>query len=167
VRRKEVTTMQDFWDEITTLERRMDDLLRGFLGARTHLAYPALPLFVRKPFAPAMDVFKRNGNLAIRVELPGIDPEKDVRITTRDHDVVIEGERRQEEEVKQEAYYRMEATYGAFERRIPIPDGVEDEKIAATYTDGVLEVVVPIGTAELPAESRQIRVKTAKPVKAA
>lgn len=159
--------MKDYWEEITTLERRMDDVLRGFLGARVPLAYPSLPLFVRKPFAPAMNVFRRDDDLVIRTELPGIDPEKDIRITTRDHELVIEGERRQEEEVEEEAYYRMEATYGIFERRIPIPDGVDDDKIAATYTDGVLEVVVPAAAAELPAEHRQIPVKTAKAVKGA
>ena len=158
--------MQDYWQEITTLEQRMDELVRGLLGARVPLAFPALPLFVRKPFMPAMNVFRRNDDLVIRTELPGIDPEKDVRITTHDHELVIEGERRQEEKVEEEAYYRMEAAYGTFERRIPILDGVED-KIAATYTDGVLEVVVPIGAAEMPDESRQIPVKTVRPVKAA
>lgn len=65
-----------------------------------------------------------------------------------------------------EATY-IEATYGAFERCIPIPGGVDDDKIAATYTDGVLEVVVPAGAAQLPGESRQIPVKTVRPVKAA
>ena len=115
---------------------------------------------------PAIDVFKRDDGLVIRMGLPGIDPEKDVHITTRDHELVIEGERRYEEKIDREAYYRMEASYGAFERRIPIPDGVDDDEIAATYVDGVLEVVVPAAEAAAPEPYRQIPVKTPKAVSA-
>lgn len=114
-----------------------------------------------------MDVFKRDDDLVIRMEVPGVDPERDVHITTRDHELVIEGERRHEAKVEEDAYYRMEASYGGFERRIPIPDGVDDDEIAATYVDGVLEVVVPAAGAALPDAHRQIPVKTPKAVKAA
>ncbi len=135
--------MLDFWDEMGVMERRMDDLVRQFLGTRTRLAYPALPLFVRKPFVPTMDVFERADDLVIKLELPGIDPEKDVQIEVRDHTLVIKGERRYTDEVKGEAYYRMEAAYGRFEREIPIPEATAEADIRAAYVDGVLEVVIP------------------------
>ena len=135
--------MLDFWDEMGAMERRMDDLVRQFLGTRTRLAYPALPLFVRKPFVPTMDVFERADDLVIKLELPGIDPEKDVQIEVRDHTLVIKGERKYTDEVKGEAYYRMEAAYGRFEREIPIAEATAEADIRATYFDGVLEVVVP------------------------
>jgi HSP20 family protein len=157
--------MLDFWDEIEALERRMDDLVRGFLGTRTRLAYPTLPLFVRKPYMPTMDVFERDEDLIVKVEIPGIDPEKDVTIEVREGTLVISGERRQEKEVEEQAYYRMEAYYGAFERRIEIPEGVDESRIAATYTDGVLEVVIPQGATkkvEKEAETRTIPVLTGK-----
>jgi HSP20 family protein len=140
---KEVISVQDFWDEMGVMERQMDDLVRRFLGTRTRLAYPILPLFVRKPFVPTMDVFEREGDLVIKLELPGIDPEKDVEIEVRDQTLVIKGERRYTDEVKDETYYRMEATYGEFERQIPIPEMTADTDIRATYVDGVLQVVVP------------------------
>lgn len=164
--------MVDFWEEIAALERRMDDLVRGFLGTRVRLAYPTLPLFVRKPYAPTLDVFERGDDLVVKLEIPGIDPEKDVTIEVKDHTLVIRGERRQEQEVKEEAYYRMEASYGAFERRIEVPEGVDEEKIAATYADGVLEVIVPDAAKAVPqkaVEARKIPVLTGKkkPVKAA
>jgi HSP20 family protein len=163
--------MLDFWDEIAALERRMDDVVRGFLGTRTRLAYPALPLFVRKPYMPTMDVFERDGDLVVKLELPGIDPGKDVTIEVREGVLVIKGERRQEKEVKEEAYYRMEASYGAFERRIDVPEGIDDGDISATYADGVLEVVIPKGAVEEKeeeVEARKIPVLTGKePAKAA
>lgn len=141
--RKEVISVRDFWDEMGVMERQMDDLVRRFLGTRTRLAYPILPLFVRKPFVPTMDVFEREGDLVIKLELPGIDPEKDVQIEALEHTLVIKGERRYTDEVKDETYYRMEATYGKFERQIPIPQMTADTAIRATYVGGVLEVVVP------------------------
>jgi HSP20 family molecular chaperone IbpA len=163
--------MLDFWDEIAVLERRMDDIVRGFVGTRTRLAYPVLPQFAQKPFAPRMDVFGRDDDLVVKLELPGIDPGKDVTVEVREGMLVIAGERRREKEVKEEAYYRMEASYGAFERQIAIPEGIEESRISAAYADGVLEVIVPKGAAkeaEKVVEARKIPVLTGKkPAKAA
>ena len=163
--------MLDFWDEIGAIERRMDDVVRGFLGTRTRLAYPALPQFAQRPFVPRMDVFGRDDDLVVKLEIPGIDPEKDVTVRVREGMLVIAGERRHEKEVKEEAYYRMEASYGAFERQIAIPKGIEESRISAAYADGVLEVVIPKGAvkeAEKAVEARTIPVLTGKkPAKAA
>ena len=160
--------MFDFWDEIGALERRMDDLVCGFMGTRARLAYPALPMFVPKPFAPVTDVFGRDGDLVARMEIPGIDPDKDVSIGVRDGVLTIKGERKQREEVKEEAYYRMEASYGSFEREIPIPKGIGEDSIDATYEEGVLEIVVRGAVAaEKPAETKRIPVRSVSPKKAA
>lgn len=68
-------------------------------------------------------------------------------------------------EVKEEAYYRMEASYGTFERFIPLPEGSEDPKIEALHKEGVLEVIVPAAAkAPEPPKPRSIPVKTARPV---
>jgi HSP20 family protein len=161
--------MLDFWDEIAALERRLDDVVREFLGGRTRLATPALPLFVSKPFVPVTDVFDRDGDLVIRLEIPGIDPEKDLTIGVREGVLTVKGERKQREEVKEDRYYRMEASYGAFERSFPIPKGIGDDAVDATYEDGVLEVVVrgAAKKAEEPAETKPIPVKVAAPKRAA
>jgi HSP20 family protein len=133
----------DLWDEMMGLERRFDDVLRTFLGPRARTWFPALPTGLRRPFVPAVDMFARKDDLVIRVELPAIDPKKDVTVTIEEGNLVIRGERREREEVKEEHYYRMEASFGAFERRIPIPEGVDEKKIQAEYKDGVLEVLIP------------------------
>jgi HSP20 family protein len=160
--------MLEFWDEIAAMERRLDDVVREFLGARTRLATPALPLFVSKPFLPVTDVFDRDGDLVVRMEVPGIDPAKDLTIGIRDGVLTVKGERKQREEVKEDRYYRMEATYGAFERSFPIPKTVGDDAVEATYEDGVLEVVVKgAAKAEEPAETKPIPVKVATAKRAA
>ena len=156
------------YEEIGELERRMDDLMRSFFGPRAWLTRPVLPLFLHKPFVPVTDVFVRDEDLMIRVELPGINPATDVTVSVEDGHLVIRGERKQEEELKEEAYYRLEATYGTFERIIPLPEGFEDAEIEAAYEDGVLQVTVPAAAKVVEApKARTIPIKTALPVKAA
>jgi HSP20 family protein len=161
--------MLDVWDEMMALQRRMDDVFRTYLGPRARVAFPALPEGFRKPFVPACDVFARESDLVVRLELPGIDPDEDVTIAVEDEVLVIHGERAKTEKVEEHDFYRMESSYGSFERRLPIPEGVKDEDIRATYVDGVLEVVLP-GAApkqELPEETskRSTRVKISRPEK--
>ncbi|MGZ4137361.1 MAG: Hsp20/alpha crystallin family protein [Actinomycetota bacterium] len=92
---------------------------------------------------PPVDVFARNGDLVVRAELPGIDPEKDVTIEVQDHTLVIRGQRQQEERIEEGDIVRIESVYGSFNRMIQLPDGVNPDDIRASYNDGVLEVVVP------------------------
>lgn len=159
--------MLDVWDEFMVLQRRMDDLFRTYLGPRARATFPALPEGIRRPFVPVCDVFAREGDLVVKLELPGIDPEKDVTILVEDDVLVIRGERTVKEEIKEKDYYRLESALGSFERRLPIPEGVKEDEIVATYTEGLLEIVLP-GAApavELP-EVPKPEVKTI-PIKAA
>ena len=152
------------YEEMGELERRMDDLMRSFLGPRVRFMRPALPAFLHKPFVPIADVFVRDEDLVIRVELPGINPATDLTVSVEDGHLVIRGERKQEDELKEESYYRLEATYGTFERFIPLPKGFEEGEIEATYEGGVLEVIVPAAAKALEAPKRRtIPIKTALP----
>lgn len=152
--------MIDVWDEMMAMERRVDDLFRALLGPRARMSFPALPSGIRRPFAPATDVFARNGNLVIQIELPGIDPEKDVSVAIEEGDLVIRGERKRVSEVGEGDYYRMEASYGSFERHVAVPEGTKDADVKAEYKDGILEIVLP-SAKPLPAH-KAIEVKIAK-----
>jgi HSP20 family protein len=152
--------MVGYWEEMLALERRVDELMRSFLGTRT----TPTP----KAFMPTTDVFDRKGDLVVRVELPGVDAGKDVKVSVEEGSLVIAGERRQHGEIREDAYYRMETSYGAFTRRVPLPEGIDEDTITAEYKDGVLEVVVPKAAARIEApEVKEIPVRTMKPVKAA
>jgi HSP20 family protein len=136
--------MLDVWDEMMTLEGRIDDLFRPLLGARVRPAPPeAVPGF-RRPFLPATDVYAKDGRLVVKLELPGLDPATDISVTLVEGDLVVRGERKRTDEVKDEAYYRMETSYGMFERRIPLPGGVAPKDIEAEYKEGILEIQVPV-----------------------
>lgn len=57
--------------------------------------------------------------------------------------LTIKGERNFKQEVKEEDYYKIETSFGKFQRSFSLPDSVDIENISASYENGVLEVVVP------------------------
>ena len=84
-----------------------------------------------------------------------------------DGHLAISGERKREEEEKGEEFYRCEREYGTFYRAVPLPEGVKLEDVTATFTDGVLEVSVPL-PAKPEATVRQVAIEEpAKPKAAA
>jgi HSP20 family protein len=82
--------------------------------------------------------------LVVRAELPGIDPEKDVDVTISDGFLEIKAQRQEKTEHKDKNTYRSEFRYGSFSRRLPVPEGVREEDVTASYKDGVLEVRTPV-----------------------
>ena len=71
-----------------------------------------------------------------------MDPD-DINIEVQDNVLTVSGERRFQEEVKEDKYYRIERRYGSFSRSIALPQTVDESKIEAKYENGVLEVTVP------------------------
>jgi len=80
----------------------------------------------------------------VRAEMPGINPDTDVEIDITDHALHIHAERRQESKTEENGRFRSEFHYGSFSRTVPLPAGVSKADIKATYTDGILQVRVPI-----------------------
>jgi HSP20 family protein len=96
---------------------------------------------------PQIEVSQRGGNLVVCADLPGIRKE-DVHLEIHDDYLVLEGERRLENEESQGGVYRSERSYGRFYRTIPLPDGVNADQARANFKDGVLEVTIPLPTQE-------------------
>lgn len=101
-------------------------------------------LFEESPMK--IEEFETDGHLVIRAEMPGIDPDDDVEITVADHRLHVRAERRTETKEEDVKGWRSEFRYGAFERTMPLPPGATEDDVAATYTDGILEIRVPIDT---------------------
>lgn len=91
---------------------------------------------------PKIDVKRSGDDVMVRAELPGLRPE-DVDIELSDNVLTISGERKTEEQKENEGWLIRESSYGAFERSISIPEGVDPSAISANFNDGVLEVTVP------------------------
>ena len=90
-----------------------------------------------------VEEFREDGTLVIRADLPGIDPDKDVELTVSDGMLHIEAERREEEKREEKGYLRHELRYGSLSRSLPLPEGVTEADITATYKAGVLEIRIP------------------------
>jgi HSP20 family protein len=92
-----------------------------------------------------IEEFMDGGDLVVRAELPGIDPERDVDISADNGVLRIRAERRHEHTEDEGDTCRSEFSYGAFYRAIPLPLDAREEQITASYNDGILEVRVPTG----------------------
>ena len=114
-------------------------------------------------WSPKIDVFEKNSRLVTRVDLPGMKKE-DVSVEVTDGHLALSGERKRETEEKKDDFYRSEREYGSFYRAVPLPEGVKLEDVKATFSDGVLEVSIP-----LPArpEAKVRKVQIEEPVKTA
>jgi HSP20 family protein len=74
--------------------------------------------------------------------LPGVDP-KDVEVSVMDGVLTIKGERKDTTDQKETGYFMREVVYGAFERSLTLPEGVDPDRIRARYTNGMLELSMP------------------------
>jgi len=135
--------LRSIWDELDDMNRRIDETFGVFptLPVRRFLL-PTLPVTVEKPFMPSTDVFAKGGDLVIHLDLPGINPETDVKITIEEGELIVSGERTKDKVYKEADYYRVERFYGTFERHFPIPKTIEEKAVKASYTEGVLEIVL-------------------------
>ncbi|WP_138413233.1 Hsp20/alpha crystallin family protein [Sinomonas gamaensis] len=113
------------------------------------------------PGAIRVEELVDGNDLIVRAELPGVDPEKDVDISVQDHSLLINAHRQERKEEKEKGGYRSEFRYGSFSRTLPLPEGVTDQDIQATYRDGVLEVRVPVPEQKQAAAKKKIEVKRA------
>jgi len=93
-------------------------------------------------FHPSVAIRETEKELVVEADLPGV-KEEDVDVQIEDDKLIIRGERKHSSETKQEDYYHMESSYGAFSRTIGLPSYVDAGRAEAEVKDGILEVRVP------------------------
>jgi len=101
--------------------------------------------FIPGEWSPQIDILEREGQFAVRVDLPGLSKE-DVKVDVTDDLLTIQGERKQQKKEEREGYCYSECSYGSFYRAIPLPAGVEASKATAQFHNGVLEIAMPAPT---------------------
>lgn len=94
-----------------------------------------------KKWTPAVDIYETEHSLVLKSELPGIDP-KDLEVRIEDGTLYLKGERKQERDVKEESYHRVERSYGSFTRTFSLPNSVDTDNVKAEYKDGVLTLTL-------------------------
>lgn len=106
---------------------------------------------------PAMDLVEKETEYEITAELAGTD-EKNVDIKVANNLLTIKGEKTEEKEEKKKDYFLSERRYGSFQRSFQLPQGIDAEKIEATFAKGILTVKLP-KTAEAQKAEKTIAVK--------
>jgi len=116
------------------MNRLFDDFFSGWPERRRGL--------LEGEWAPSVDVAETDEDIVVTAELPGV-KQDDVEISVVDDVLTIKGEKKEEKEVKEKNYHRIERSYGSFQRSLSLPVGVQSDKAKATYKDGVLKVTIP------------------------
>jgi HSP20 family protein len=138
-------------------ERDMERVFDDFWGRRMRPWWPerwSMPAALEFA-APAVDLFEEKDEIVVKAELPGMDKDN-IEVNLTDHTLTIKGEKKKEEEVKEENYYRSERSYGSFVRTLELPAEVHSDKVKASFKNGVLEVRLPKTEA---AKAKEIKVK--------
>ena len=104
---------------------------------------------------PIIDVFEEKDDIVVKAELPGMEKDK-IEVNLTDHTLTIKGEKKKEDEVKEEDYYRGERSYGSFLRTLDLPKDVRADKVKASFKNGILEIRMP-KTEE--ARTKEVKVK--------
>lgn len=140
------------------IDRLFNGIFRGFMSP-----WDALPTMAGRSsgesggFIPRMDLSATEKAYTVTLEVPGVNDE-DVNLEVRDNTLIISGEKKMEKKEEEEAgFYRMERSYGSFQRSLALPEDAQIEGISATRKDGVLCVTVPRKEPESPT-SRKIEI---------
>jgi HSP20 family protein len=155
------------WAPFESLKREIDRLFDDFHPFGWHLPAARRPFNFDLPrlsdvglrVAPAIDLAEREKEYEITAELPGL-AEKDVEIRLSNRTLTIKGEKKEQREEKQKDYYLSERRFGSFHRSFQLPDGVDTDKIEATFAKGVLTIKLPKTTEAQKAE-KTVAIKAA------
>ena len=90
-------------------------------------------------FVPPVDVYEDEHNVSLKMEVPGID-QKDIDIRLENNTLTVRGERKFEQDEKEENFHRIERRYGSFYRAFTLPNTVDTENVNAEYENGVLKI---------------------------
>jgi HSP20 family protein len=117
--------------ELAQLQGEMGRLLNGLYDNRANQSW-----------VPSLDVWETDSQIVYAFDLPGLDEER-ISIEVQDDTLTVSGERQRHTPEDGDRFYRFERRYGSFSRAAGLPQGVDESKIEASYTNGVLEIRVP------------------------
>lgn len=152
---KGLVRQRDWVSPIQALHDEMNDLFDNFFGSGA--IEPIGKLRAATAFVPSVNVSEDEKEILVTAELPGME-QKDIELNITNDTLTIKGEKKEESEHKSKNFYRMERSYGSFQRVIPLTAEVEEEKVAATFKNGVLRITLP-KTAKAKEKGKKIEVR--------
>ncbi len=125
--------------EMESLHRRMNRLFERLM--------PSGDGFFGIDFMPAAEMDETEDEIRLRLEIPGMEA-KDLDIEVTETSIDISGERKSESKTKAKGMVRSEFSYGKFERVIPLPAHIQNDRVEAEYKNGILTLTLPKTEAE-------------------
>lgn len=136
--------------ELVNLQDEMNRLFNEFFSRK-----PESRRIVEREWSPDVDVAETDNAFVVTAEIPGID-KKDIKITFHNNVLTIKGEKKKEEEIKEQNFHQIERVYGSFQRSFTLPSDVEADKIEASYKNGILKINIPKSEEE---RAKEINIK--------
>jgi HSP20 family protein len=128
------------------VDRLFEDFDRGYWRSPfRHSVFDVEPFWRRelsRGATPAVDIIDKDNAYEITADLPGMD-ENNIEVRVVNGSLMIKGEKQEEKEEKKKGYYLHERHLGSFERCFAVPEGVDANKIEASFKKGVLTVTLP------------------------
>lgn len=146
---REPRTRRRWLEPFASLREEFGDVASNLLG-EVGEAWP------RGLMVPSLDLSETDGDVEVRLDLPGIKPDE-IDIQLSDNTLTVSGQRKEEKEEKGKTYHRVERRQGSFSRTVVLPCTVNEDKVDAQYKDGVLSIKMP-KTEE--AKARKIKVRS-------
>jgi HSP20 family protein len=138
------------------IQNEMNRLFDNFFNDPFDLA----PLSIRKlpaEFSPRVNVSETDTAMQVSAELPGMD-EKDIQISLEQDALILSGEKKSESEENGKNFHRYERSYGSFQRVIPLVSEIQEDKVEASFKNGVLTVTLPKAASAVKA-AKKINIK--------
>ena len=138
------------WRPFESLRREIDRIFEDFEGDFWRRPFRR-SIFDVEPFrrreltwgaAPTVDIVEKNDAYEVTAELPGMN-EKNIEVKLANGVLTIRGEKQEEKEEKKKDYHLQERRFGSFERHFAVPEGVDTDKIEASFKKGVLSITLP------------------------
>jgi HSP20 family protein len=140
-----------------SLQKEVSSFFDDLWDTFSMVPYGSLDVSIDGNIYPSIDVKETDKNMIITAELPGID-EKDIEVLLEDGALTIKGEKKEEREEKGENYYHCERVFGAFDRSIPLHEGLDTTKVDARFKNGVLTIDIPKTVESQSAKGRKVSI---------
>ena len=125
----------DAWSNLMSLQEEINALFNNDF-------FPASDGLFDRSYSPAVDVVEKDDEYLVSCELPGMS-DSDIDVQVADNVLTIKGEKKDNSEDSGKRWYKKETWYGSFQRTIPLPSGIESDKIRGELENGMLRLTLP------------------------
>lgn len=130
---------KNFVERLLEMQKEFDNIFDNFVEP-----VQDLERHETKFWQPSTDIYETVDTFIVKMEIPGIQPKKDVEVVLEGNRLIVKGKRPDRTQNQKEHYHQDEINYGPFYRLIQLPDVIDGEaELKANYQGGFLKIVLP------------------------